>query len=205
MTEAGDAGSFTVVRTGDTSQSLDVPYTVSGAATAGSDYQALSGTATIPAGASSAVITLRPLADSASEGDESITVALTAKPGYLLALWRSATALIVANSGTSTSPGAHGALYPFSEGTGATTADLSGNGNTRHRHGRDVGRGQVRPRASVQRLDIVRLDSGLRLARSRVDRNGGGMGEPRLRSTAGTASWRRGARTPQPPTTTRSR
>ena len=129
MTEDGDTGSFTVVRTGDTSQSLDVPYTVSGAATAGSDYQALSGTATIPAGASSAVITLRPLADSASEGDESITVALTAKPGYILALWRSATALIVANSGTSTSPGATG-LYPFSEGTGATTADLSGNSNT---------------------------------------------------------------------------
>ena len=92
MTEAGDAGSFTVVRTGDLSQPLNVPYTVSGAATPGSDYEALSGTATIPAGASSATITLRPLADTVVETQETITVTLTPQPGYLLALWKSATA-----------------------------------------------------------------------------------------------------------------
>jgi alpha-mannosidase len=128
MTEGGDGGAFTVVRTGDLSLPLDVPYTVSGAATPGSDYEALSGTATIPAGATSVAITLRPLADTVVESQESITVTLTPQPGYLLALWRSATALIVANTGETTPPGATG-LYPFSEGAGSGTADLSGNGN----------------------------------------------------------------------------
>ena len=134
ITEAGDAGSFTVVRTGDTSAPLDVPYTVSGAATAGSDYEALSGTATIPAGASSVVVALRPLADSFAETTETITVTLSAQPSYLLGLWRSATALIVASTGQTPPPpppsgGNTAALYPFSEGTGGTTADASGNGN----------------------------------------------------------------------------
>ena len=128
MTEAGDAGSFTVVRTGDLSQPLDVPYTVSGGATPGSDYDALSGTATIPAGVSSAVIALKPRADGVVESQEAITVTLTPQPGYLLALWRSATALIVANSGEAQPPGAVG-LYAFSEGTGGATADVSGNDN----------------------------------------------------------------------------
>ena len=81
MTEAGDNGSFTVVRTGDLSQPLNVPYTVSGAATPGSDYEALSGTVTIPAGANSAAITLRSLADSVVESQEAITVTLTSQPG----------------------------------------------------------------------------------------------------------------------------
>jgi alpha-mannosidase len=128
MTEAGDAGSFTVVRTGDLSEPLAVPYTVGGTATAGSDYGALSGTVTIPAGADSAPIALRPLADTAAESPESITATLAPQPGYLLALWRSAVALIVANSGAATVRGAIG-LYPFSEGAGTTTADVSGNGN----------------------------------------------------------------------------
>jgi alpha-mannosidase len=133
MTEAGDAGSFTVVRTGDTSQPLDVPYTVSGTATPGSDYEALSGTARIPAGADSVAIALRPLADSLGESDETVTATLTAQPGHLLGLWKSATALIVANAGQPPTPppsgGATVGLYPFSEGTGGTTADLSGNAN----------------------------------------------------------------------------
>ena len=128
MTEAGDSGSFTVVRTGDLSQPLTVPYSVGGAATPGTDYEALSGSVTIPAGANSAAITLRPLADTTVESQESITVTLTPQPGYLLALWKSATALIVANNGETMPKGATG-LYPFSEGSGGATADLSGNGN----------------------------------------------------------------------------
>jgi alpha-mannosidase len=130
LTEAGDAGSFTVVRTGDTASALDVPYTTGGAATPGIDYQALSGTATIPAGADAVVIPLIPLADTAAEQEEGITVTLTPQPGYLLGTWSSATAGIVANGGPPPPPGGSGALYPFSEGSGGTTADVSGNANT---------------------------------------------------------------------------
>jgi alpha-mannosidase len=134
MTEAGDAGSFTIVRTGDTSAPLDVPYTMSGTATSGTDYQALSGTATIPAGASSTAVSLVPVADTLGESDETITMTLAPQPGYLLGLWRSATASIVASAGSPPPPGppptgTTAALYPFSEGLGSTTADVSGNGN----------------------------------------------------------------------------
>ena len=44
-------GQYTVTRTGATTAALTVGYTVSGTATAGSDYPALSGSVTIPAGA----------------------------------------------------------------------------------------------------------------------------------------------------------
>jgi chitodextrinase len=130
LTEAGDAGSFTVVRTGDTGAALDVPYVASGTATPGSDYEALSGTATIPAGATSTVVPLVPVADTATEVEETITVTLAAQPGYLLGLWRSAAAAIIADGGSSPPPGAGAVgLYPFSEGAGGSTADVSGNGN----------------------------------------------------------------------------
>ncbi len=123
--ETGRTGSFTVTRTGDTSSSLNVPYVVSGTATAGSDYQSLPGSATIPSGAASVVIPIVPINDSIPEPDETITVTLTPQPTYLLGLWNSATASLLSDE-TPIS----GALYPFGEGTGGTTADASGNGNT---------------------------------------------------------------------------
>jgi len=54
-------GLFTVTRTGDTSQPLTVPYALSGTAMSGVDYQALSGTVTIPAGSTSATIQVTPI------------------------------------------------------------------------------------------------------------------------------------------------
>ena len=130
LTEAGDGGSFTVVRTGDLSQPLNVPYTVGGAATAGSDYEALSGTVTIPAGANSAVILLRPLADSVVESQETITVTLTAQPGVpSRTVEERNRSDRRQRSGEAAAARAPTGLYPFSEGTGGATADLSGNGN----------------------------------------------------------------------------
>ena len=50
-TEAGPTtGQFTVTRTGATTAALTVNYAVAGTATAGSDYTALAGSVTIPAG-----------------------------------------------------------------------------------------------------------------------------------------------------------
>ena len=54
-------GLFTVTRTGDTSQPLTVPYSLTGTATSGVDYQALSGTVTIPAGSTTATIQVTPI------------------------------------------------------------------------------------------------------------------------------------------------
>jgi len=100
LTEAGDRGSFTVIRTGSTTYSLDVYYTMSGTAIQGVDYAPVSGVATIPPGASSTVIPLIPIADASNEGEETITATIMPQPGYIVGLWKSATASIISPSGS---------------------------------------------------------------------------------------------------------
>lgn len=70
-------GSFVVRRTGATAAELTVAYTVSGTAIANSDYVALSGTVTIPAGQlTSAPVPITPIDDSVGEGAETVIVTL---------------------------------------------------------------------------------------------------------------------------------
>jgi hypothetical protein len=52
---------FSISRTGDTSSALRVNYSLSGTAQNGTDYQTLPGVVTIPAGSSSATVTVQPL------------------------------------------------------------------------------------------------------------------------------------------------
>src|SRR5439155_2912358 len=54
-------GGFTVTRSGDTSAPLTVSYATAGTATSGTDYIALSGSVTIPAGSSRAAIAVTPV------------------------------------------------------------------------------------------------------------------------------------------------
>ncbi|MCB1129067.1 MAG: hypothetical protein KDM81_21390, partial [Verrucomicrobiae bacterium] len=77
----GDTASFTITRVGNTSQALTVPYTVGGTATPGEDYEALPGTAVIPAGTDSVVVTVTPLDDHQGEPEETVTLALVSTPG----------------------------------------------------------------------------------------------------------------------------
>jgi hypothetical protein len=71
-----EIGAFTVSRTGNTEASLLVFYELSGTARNGADYQELPGTITIPAGAVSAPITIKPINDSLAEGTETIVATL---------------------------------------------------------------------------------------------------------------------------------
>lgn len=71
---------------------LNVTYQVSGTATAGSDYTALSGSVSIPAGTQQASILLTPLADSQTEADESVIVSLQSNSNYQLTANTQATA-----------------------------------------------------------------------------------------------------------------
>ena len=81
--EAGlDPGVFTVTRTGATTAALTVNYTVGGTATAGTDYQALSGSVVIAAGSASATITVTPIQDTVVEGNETVTVTLSSSASY---------------------------------------------------------------------------------------------------------------------------
>ena len=70
-------GVFRITRA-DTAHGLDVAYTVGGTATAGQTYTALSGTATIPAGASYVDIEVVPLLDPDTTVDTTVSVTLAA-------------------------------------------------------------------------------------------------------------------------------
>jgi hypothetical protein len=94
-------GQFTVYRNGSTANALiveyDVDVTSTDAATPGTDYTALSGSVEIPAGSSSATIKVIPIADTAVEGDEAVTVTLLDRAGYTLGNPRSDTVTISDN------------------------------------------------------------------------------------------------------------
>src|SRR5438552_1835575 len=77
-----DPAKFTVRRWGSTTEALTVSYQVSGTATAGSDYVALPGSVTIPAGLTTADLVITPLNDDQVEDPETVVVELLADTGY---------------------------------------------------------------------------------------------------------------------------
>ena len=97
-TEAGPTtGTFTVSRTGSTAASLTVYYTVSGTSTGGVDRISLSGARLIPAGSSSATITITPIDDALCEGDETVIVTLRAGTAYTVGTPNNATITIISD------------------------------------------------------------------------------------------------------------
>lgn len=77
--EAGGTLSFTISLSTASGQEVDVDYaTTDGAATGGSDFAAATGTAIIPAGATSTSVDLILTDDTTYEGDEGLTLDLTA-------------------------------------------------------------------------------------------------------------------------------
>ena len=95
--DGGDTGTFTVMRSGDTTGALTVHYTVGGTATAGGDYTALSGSVTILATMSSATILVTPLSDSLVEGAETVIATLSADAAYTVGSASTATVTIADN------------------------------------------------------------------------------------------------------------
>lgn len=79
-----DGGVFRVTRTGDSSSALTVYYGIGGTATPGDDYVALSGSVTIPAGSSHALVSVDALDDAAVEPVETVTITLLEDAGYLV-------------------------------------------------------------------------------------------------------------------------
>ncbi|MDX9733477.1 MAG: proprotein convertase P-domain-containing protein [Thermoanaerobaculia bacterium] len=71
------SGQFTITRTGgDTSVPLFVPFTISGTATQGVDYAPLSGYLTLPAGVTTAAISVLPIVDAVFDNGEGVTMTL---------------------------------------------------------------------------------------------------------------------------------
>ena len=136
--EAGqDSGTFTVSRTGGTEAALVVSYAVSGTATPGTDYTALPGTVTIPAGNPSATLIVTPVDDTSVEGEETVVVTLSSSSSYTVGSPGSATVTIADNdsvistiSGTVTNNGtglAGVTINLTGAATKSTTTDVNGN------------------------------------------------------------------------------
>ena len=77
-----DPGSFTISRSGGTSGTLNVQFTLTGSAS-GSDYTASSGSpVTIGSGQSSVTVTITPVDDGAVEGDETVILTIQSNAAY---------------------------------------------------------------------------------------------------------------------------
>lgn len=99
-----DPGTFVVTRTGDATEPLTVNYAVGGTATPGSDYAALGGTVTIPAGAASATVTVDPVDDATSESGETVVLTLSPSGTYDVASPAAATVTIAENDAVAPPP-----------------------------------------------------------------------------------------------------
>jgi len=100
--EPSNSGQFTITRTGSTASSLSVGFSRSGSASNGSDYSSISSPVSIPAGASSATISVSPIDDTAVEGSETVTLTLSSSSAYTIGSPSAATVTIADNDSTPT-------------------------------------------------------------------------------------------------------
>jgi hypothetical protein len=83
--EAGsDPGTIRIARTGGTSAALTVSFALSGTATPGTDYAAVTSPVTIPAGSDFVTVAIAPTDDFSVEPNETAVLTLAAAPGYLI-------------------------------------------------------------------------------------------------------------------------
>lgn len=108
--------SFTFQRSGSTANSLTVKYAASGTASPGSDYNSLSGSITIPAGKASEILFVQPLADTALESTETVTLSISMNASYLIGSPNNATINILnSNSNIGSGTGLRGEYYNGSQ------------------------------------------------------------------------------------------
>ena len=91
---------FTFTRVGPVTSAITVDYTVTGTAVAGTDFTALSGKVTIPAGAVSAAVNLTPLANPANTNNRTATLSITPNATYGVGINDRATVTFFANTGS---------------------------------------------------------------------------------------------------------
>ncbi|MHB8973149.1 MAG: beta strand repeat-containing protein, partial [Pirellulaceae bacterium] len=130
------AGNFTISRTGNTSQALTVNVAVAGSATAGTDYTSLATSITIPAGSSSANVSVAPIRDNIVEGQETVVVTLSTSTSYTIGTPNSGTvtiaddppiATIQAWDATATEVGANSGAFRVSRTGGNINSPLTVN------------------------------------------------------------------------------
>jgi subtilase family serine protease len=140
-TEAGlTTGAFTFTRNGSTDAAMAVTYAVTGTATATTDYTALSGSITIPEGASDVTLLVQPIDDSTSEANETVVVSVVPGTEYGAGSPASATVTIVSDDlppdlvlssltvPAATAPGATFSVSETTKNQGAAAASASETG-----------------------------------------------------------------------------
>lgn len=105
-----DTATFTVTRSFATNTPLTVLYAIGGTATAGTDYQPLSGSTQIPANETQSSIILIPILDLIDEETETVELSLLPSPNYLIGSPSNAVATIEDDTSKITSLNA-----PFSD------------------------------------------------------------------------------------------
>ena len=137
---AGDAGAFTITRTGDTTAALKVDYVIGGTATLGVDFQTLAGFAIIPEGQASVTVPVQPIDDTLGESAQTVILYLRSDTLYTTVSPFSATvtindndgsyASVVATDGVASEPTSDTGVYKFtvrgSSGTKAVKFSLGG-------------------------------------------------------------------------------
>ena len=131
--EAGGTGKFKIQSYASGSGNTTVLYTITGSATSGVDFTAVSGTALVPKGGFTE-ITITPIQDAEFEDAETITLTLLPDAGYTLSPENDATLMLVDDDQPLVSVAAASTSYSESTGglarfyfarNGATTAALS--------------------------------------------------------------------------------
>lgn len=85
-----DTATVLILRQANTNGELTVNYTVAGSATAGGDYEALSGQVTFYAGMTAIPVVIRPINDAIQELTENVVLNLASNPAYVVGVPRSA-------------------------------------------------------------------------------------------------------------------
>jgi Calx-beta domain/PKD domain len=122
LAEPSSASSFYLSREGTTG-ALTVNYTLSGTATNGTDYQTLSGTATIADGQTGVDIPVTPIDDALAEGTETVTLTLAPGAGYGIEVASGTLYLNDNDSGAMASVGFASATGTTSENPDPTTGE----------------------------------------------------------------------------------
>ena len=95
--QTANPGQVTFTRSGSTTTPLTVYYTLEGTATNGTDYQELTGSITIPVGATSVNLPINVLNDTVYEANETAIITLASHPNYILGSSSTATITLADN------------------------------------------------------------------------------------------------------------
>jgi hypothetical protein len=80
--EGSNPGTFRISRNSAAETALTVDFIIGGSAQNGGDYAAIGSSMTIPAGSAETTVVVTPYMDQVVEGDENVTLRITAKPSY---------------------------------------------------------------------------------------------------------------------------